>query len=486
MATIGATPTTASVPQAQVDKQKPVNGLHRTLKLLYVYTLATGAIFTFMCYWDGIFMSYCGPATFLGFALMTLMVLPIGFVYSELSTMLPSTGSCLVFNTVGINKHAGFWSAWLIMCAWLAVPAAGVLGILDWLDFQFLGNSLGDSTQVLIGAAVLCIWCVISLGKNVVAGRLQTVMLFTAIGGVMVTALLLFFSGHWSLANFSNFFANTNAADYGLGIGWVIGCAYLITPYFGFECVPAMVEEGNFPIKEQKKAILGSVVTCGVVYSVFYLALAGCMDWSTYAFDGSPFITFQTLLAIFGNGGWVQAFIVFVGITGVVMPIFTSVLGFWYSGVRMMYAMGRQNFLPKVFSKCNRWGQPILPNILILGISIGFLAMSSIRAFFDLMAFACAICYAISSISALRLERNHPEWPRPYKCGHGLKVASLAISIAVAGFCLIGVGTATWIGFIGYMAVGAALWVAMIVFKWRGAGEDSHVWMSTPEGNLQY
>ena len=77
MATIGATPTTASVPQAQVDKQKPVNGLHRTLKLLYVYTLATGAIFTFMCYWDGIFMSYCGPATFLGFALMTLMVLPI-------------------------------------------------------------------------------------------------------------------------------------------------------------------------------------------------------------------------------------------------------------------------------------------------------------------------------------------------------------------------------------------------------------------------
>ncbi len=28
--------------------------------------------------------------------------------------------------------------------------------------------------------------------------------------------------------------------------------------------------------------------------------------------------------------------------------------------------------------------------------------------------------------------------------------------------------------------------VAMIVFKWRGAGEDSHVWMRTPEGNLQY
>lgn len=43
------------------------NALAKSMKLLYVYALATGAIFTFMCYWDGIFMSYTGPATFLAF-----------------------------------------------------------------------------------------------------------------------------------------------------------------------------------------------------------------------------------------------------------------------------------------------------------------------------------------------------------------------------------------------------------------------------------
>lgn len=107
--------------------EKKTNALSKSMKLIYVYAMATGAIFTFMCYWDGIFMSYTGPGTFLAFALMTLAVLPTAFVYAEFSTMLPSTGSCLVFNTVGINKHAGFWSAWLIMCAWIAVPAAGVL-----------------------------------------------------------------------------------------------------------------------------------------------------------------------------------------------------------------------------------------------------------------------------------------------------------------------------------------------------------------------
>lgn len=480
--------TTQTMPRTSATTTtKPTGGLKRSLRLLYVYTLATGAIFTFMCYWDGIFLSYCGPATFLGFILMTAMILPIGFVYAELSTMLPSTGSCLVFNTVGLNKHAGFWSAWLIMCAWLAVPAAGVLGILDWLNYQFLGNSLSGTKATIVGAICLCIWCGISLCKNVVAGRVQTIMLFTAIGGIVLTSLLLFFSGHWDIANFTNFFANAKAGDYGTGIGWIIGCAFLITPYFGFETVPAMVEEGTFPIKSQSKAILGSVLTCGAIYAIFYFAVAGCIDWSSYSFDGSAFITFEVLRQTFGGASFMSWFVVLLGIFGVLFPIGTSVLGFWYSAVRMLFAMGRQNFLPKSFSKCNRYGQPILPNILILAISVAFLAMKSITAFFDLMAFACAICYALSSISSIRLALKHPEWDRPYVTpgGMAMKIASLIISIVVAFFCTIGIGTQTWLGFAGYMAVGLALWGCMLV-KWHGRGENSTVWMKTPEGVLEY
>lgn len=478
----------AETTAVQEPSAKQAGGLKKSLRLLYVYTLATGAIFTFMCYWDGIFLSYAGPATFLGFIAMTLMVLPIGFIYAELSTMLPSTGSCLVFNTVGINKHAGFWSAWLIMCAWLAVPAAGVFGILDWLNFQFFDGAIDGAMATVIGAVVLCLWCGVSLCKNVVAGRVQTVMLFTAIGGILITALLFFFSGSWDIANFSNFFANSNAGDYGIGLGWIIGCAFLITPYFGFETVPALVEEGTFPIKDQKKAILGSVITCGAIYAVFYFAVAGCMDWSAYAYDGAAFVTFETLTAVYGGAGWLSWFLIALGIFGVVFPIGTSVLGFWYSAVRMLFAMGRQNFLPEVFAKCNRFGQPILPNVLILAISVGFLAMQSITAFFDLMAFACALCYAISCISAIRLAVVHPEWERPYKAPGGMfmKVLGLVISLVVAFFCTIGIGVETWMGFVGYMGVGLVLWGGMLAFKWHGERKGSRVWMPTPQGVMRF
>lgn len=461
------------------------NALSKSMKLLYVYALATGAIFTFMCYWDGIFMSYTGPATFLAFGLMTLMILPTAFVYAEYSTMLPSAGSCLVFNTVGLNKHAGFWSAWLIMCAWIAVPAAGVLGIIDWINYQF-GLSLTGWTAVGIGAVILVLWFILSIYKNVVAGKVQTFMLFAGIGGIIICSLMFFFSGHWSFENFSNFFASSNNKAYGGGFGtavaWIIGCSFMITPYFGFETVPAMVEEGDFPIKDQKKAILGSVLTCGAIYALFYFAMAGAMPWSELTNNGDchPFISFEALEYCFGSK--IAPFVLIMGIVGVVFPIGTSVLGFWYSGVRMIYAMGRQNFLPKVFAKTNKYSQPVLPSVLILVVSVAFLAMQEIRSFFDLMAFACALCYVITTISSLVTDKKHPEWERPYKCKKVLKILSLIFMAVIAVFCTIGIGKTTWIGFAGSMGVGFVLWLIMNIFKWP----KEKVWMKTPDGDKEF
>lgn len=467
-------------------ENKHSSALSKSMKLIYVYAMATGAIFTFMCYWDGIFMSYTGPATFLAFAMMTMMVLPTAFVYAEYSTMLPSTGSCLVFNTVGLNKHAGFWSAWLIMCAWIAVPAAGVLGILAWINYQFKAN-LSGVAFVLIGTLMLIAWCALSMYKNVVAGKVQSVMLFAGIVGILVCSVMFLASGHWSIANFKDFFISSNMKKYGgafssTAIAWIVGASFMITPYFGFETVPAMVEEGDFPIKDQKQAILGSVITCGVIYTIFFFCMAGVMPWSDLTNNGdcSPFITFKALETCFGPK--IAPFIFIMGIVGIVFPIGTSVLGFWYSAVRMIYAMGRNNFLPKQFSYTNKYGQPIIPNLLILGISIAFIAMQEITAFFDLMAFACSICYVITSISSLVVDKKHPDWERPYKCAKWLKFASAIIMVIVAFFCTIGIKKTTWLGFLGYMAVGFILWLYMTLYLWK----HEKVWMKTPDGNMEF
>ena len=97
------------------------NGLQKSLKLIFVYTVATGSIFTYVSYWDSVFFSYCGAGTFLAFALMTVAILPTALVYSEISPLFKTAGGELIYNTVGFNKHVGFLASWLIMAAWLSL-----------------------------------------------------------------------------------------------------------------------------------------------------------------------------------------------------------------------------------------------------------------------------------------------------------------------------------------------------------------------------
>jgi APA family basic amino acid/polyamine antiporter len=133
--------------------------LNRSLRLLYVYAIATGAIFTFMAYWDGMFLTATGPFTFLGFLIMGICVLPIGFVYAEWATMCPSCGVELVYGTVGLNKHFGFIATWFIMAAWFAVPPAGVIGIVSWINFMFDFN-LSIGWIAIISCIILAsTWC---------------------------------------------------------------------------------------------------------------------------------------------------------------------------------------------------------------------------------------------------------------------------------------------------------------------------------------
>ena len=471
------------------DRMAGSGTLKRSLNFLYVYAIATGAILTFIGYWDGNFLTLAGPATFLSFAIMTMMVLPIAFIYAELSTMLPSVGAELVYGTVGLNRHMGFWASWLILAAWMAVPPAAIMGIVSWID-RTLHLGLSIEKIAIIGGIVLIIYTWLSLNDIQLAGQIQTGMLFLGLFGCTLTAILFLTSGHWSWENFHPFFrsALNGGGETGNGgmWGWFMGTAVLIGPFFGFETVPQMVEEGNFPIKDQGKAIWGSVVTCGALYVLFFFALAGMGDWGFLTGNGTyaPF----SALNIMDKYGWSASYIVFFGVAGILCTIGTCILGFWLSTVRLLYAMGRQNFLPKVFAKCNKHHQPIAPNIFLLVISLISLILmnttSFLNDFYMLMSFSCASAYFIVCISAINLARKHPEWERPFKIkgGQAFRILALVDALLIAWLCTLGQNIKSWKALSVYLIAGAALWIWMLLFKWT----KEKVWMRTPEGEKDF
>jgi basic amino acid/polyamine antiporter, APA family len=486
-AEVPAAPGETAEQLAMRDKYYAGSGtLKRSLRLFYVYAIATGAIFTFMAYWDGFFLTTTGPFTFIGFALMMVAVLPIGFVYAEWSVMCPTAGVELVYGTVGLNKHAGFWSTWLILAAWLAVPPAGVLGIVSWVNYMFkLDLSVG--WIALISCILLSLYTLLSLQNVTISGQVQSFMLIFGIVVCVIGSILWITSSAWSWDNFHPFIHSGLSAHFGIPAA-VIGVALLVTPYFGFEIVPNMVEEGDFPIKKQNQAILGSIITCGLLYVFYFFALSGMDTWANLTGNGTgqPFASLHAFRDLMGDTGFWAVWLWIFGIGAALFPITTSVLGFWLSSVRMMFAMGRQNFLPKAFAKTNRHHQPILPNLLILGISLAAIITMNyttfLQNFFTLMAFAAATCYAIISLAAIVAAVKHPDWERPYKIPGGMFMRVLSLIISVAFAFLTALGQAGYTVMLEYLGLGLLLWIWMLVWKWR----KEPVWMETPDGIKEY
>ena len=457
------------------------NGLNKSLKLIFVYTVATGSIFTFVNYWDSVFMGYCGSGTFLAFGLMTLAILPIALVYSELASLFHTSGGELIYNTVGINKHVGFFASWLIMAACISVPPAVVMAILTWIKTTF-HIEMSFYVTIALAAVLLVAYFLMSIQDVQFLVKAQAVMLFCNIAVTIVTGFILLFSGSWEFSNISaNLFTTDLGSVHGIP-GWIIGMALLITPYFGFETVPQMVEEGNFPIKNSKKAICGSILTCGIIYVFYYFCVAGIAPLSELFNDASA-NGFLTITAMQTKLGW-KFWPIVVGVLSCLMGMGASLLGFWMSTVRMMYAMSKKNFLPEAFSKVNKHQQPILPNVFLLVISLIFIVLQNagtfMNDFFNLMSFGCACAYALTMISAMCINKKYPNWKsaNAVKGGNFFRVLAMIIALTIAFFCTLGQSRNSWISFAVYLGIGVAIWLWMVLVKWK----KSSVEIETPDG----
>ena len=485
------------------NTEKKQGGLKKSLGLIFVYTVATGSIFTYVSYWDSVFFSYCGAGTFLAFALMVLAILPIALVYSELAPLFHTSGGELIYNTVGMNKHVGFFASWLIMAAWIAVPPAVCMAIPTFIVqiVKIISGATFEFPQwaiVLIGLGILLLVFFMSLQNITFLVKLQAGCLFANIITTLGTAIALFCSGHWDIANISDgLFKTFNGDLWGAPIsqtfGWLIGMALLITPFFGFETVPQMVEEGDFPSNNSKRAICGSVITCGTIYAIFFFAVGGVLPYDTIhemLESGTAADGFLTIHIMVEHLGW-MAWAIIYGFISIFLGMSASILGFWMSIVRMLYSMGTKNFLPEKFTVVNKHQQPILPNLFLLGVSFIFVLLQIflegfMQNFFNLMSFGCACAYAITMISSILIHQKHKDWYKDnkntVKGGNFTRVFAALIMITIAVFCTLGQGWESWLCFGIYQLIGVGIWLWMVLVRWK----QSSVKIETPDGIKEY
>jgi amino acid transporter len=292
-----------------------------------------------------------------GYAIALLIMLFTAYSYGQLVKVYPAAGGAYTFTQKAISPHVGFIVGWTILMDYLFSPLISSLLVGIMLNTFFPAVPLPFWITVFIVVItivnVLGIKIAANLNMYLVLLQIVVCILFVALcfkdlmagkGAGMVASTLPFFDPQVSFAS-------------------VLAVLPLLCfTYLGFDAVTTLAEETIEPQKTMPRAVMLITLTGGVLYiAVTYFAQLIQPDFMSFS---SPEAAGMELFIQVG-GNLLSAVFLGVGLlSGLASAVASSA-----SGARILYAMGREGVLPKMWFGylSPRFQTPVL-NILLIGL----------------------------------------------------------------------------------------------------------------------
>jgi amino acid transporter len=372
------------------------------------------------CYLAGIQV-----ATILVGELAWISILLAGFLcmlsaacFSELTSLYPTAAGIKLYIQHAFNERTS-----IIISMFYVVLGIAMVGAESFL----LSSVLSSSFQIInpfydklawILFFILLVAFINVRGVNI-TGLVQDILTYVMVA-FMIGVSIYTFATHdinFSLASQSAKFTLENIIQ-AAGVGVFL--------YVGYEWVAPLAEETT-DYRLIGKGMMWGIGLLTLTYAMFIVAMyAGLTHQQLASGTPIPHILFGTNL--FGKAGAVT----FIG-----MSILASVTSF-NSGLlntsRFSYAMGRDNVLPRIFSKLHpKYATPWV-SILALGgfaVAISLMTLYTGKYLFLIMMAAALECfiYVVAAVCVIRLRKKYPEKERSFKIPMGYTVPVLVIIV---------------------------------------------------------
>ena len=407
---------------------------------------------------------------FLASLLMATMYTCMCFALAELATIAPTAGGGYGFARRACGPWGGFLCGIAILIEYAIAPAAIAVFIGAYCKSLF-GI---DGWMVYLG------FYVVFLGIHVY-GAGEALRLIFAITALAVIALVVFIVSMIPYFSADRLFdiAQTDAAGaspflpFGyLGIWAAI--PYAMWFFLAIEGVPLAAEETQDPKRDLPRGLIGGMLVLLASCALILIFGPGGAGSAALQNSGNPLVEALESPNVFGGPTLVSRFVNFVGLAGLIASFFSIIYG--YS--RLVFAMSRAGYLPRVLSLTNKRQTPYVA-LIVPGI-IGFLL--SITGQGDLLilvaVFGATVSYVMMMASHIALRIREPNLPRPYRTPGGMITSGVALILAciavVAGFL---VDPRVLIG----VAIVYAIFIAYFAFYSRhhlvaaAPGEEAHI-----------
>lgn len=334
---------------------------------------------TFQLFFFGV--SFGGPAYWWSWPMVFAGQLMVALCFCELAARYPVAGSIYNWAKKLGGPHIGWLGGWMMVTATMVSLAAVALAYQVTLPqisstFQFVGDSTSgtDSAKnaVLLGSVLIIFTTLVNaFGVKLMARINSAGVLIELIAAVVLIGLLAahITRGPSAIVETHGFGKGEPLGYFGAFLTASLASAYVM---YGFDTASSLGEESTNPSRNAPRAILRALCASfliGGLILLFALLAAPDLASKRLSVDGLQFVVLSALGHTIGE----------IVLWCVVIAITVCELAVHAAGIRLAFAMARDNCLPAsslVARVSPRFKTPVLPAVVIGLVAIGILVLN--------------------------------------------------------------------------------------------------------------
>lgn len=409
-----------------------------------------------------------GPAIILAFLIAAIGCAFAALCYSELTTMIPVSGSAYTYAYAAMGELPAWVIGWSLILEYALGTATVAISWSAYLisffeefgitfpshliasPWQPVVHSGGHITYGLINLPAVFIVCLMSF--LIMRGIKQSAIINTCIVAIKMSVVFLFIAFGFFYINYSNFvpFIPENTGNFG-EFGWsgiLRAAGVVFFAYIGFDSISTTALETKDPTKSLPRGILGSLLICTIIYIIFAFVMTGLTNYKNLnvaapvsaALENTPFNWLERLIN----------FSILIGMTSVILV-------FLISQSRIFFMMSVDGLLPKLFSTVHPVYQtPWLSNIAIMTFVCLLAAFSPLAFVGHMTSIGTLLAFTMVCGGVIVLRYLAPDYPRPFKVPFFPLVPILGMLVCFG--MMVFLELETWIGLIVWMLIGLVIY----------------------------
>ncbi|MBQ7197766.1 MAG: amino acid permease [Selenomonadaceae bacterium] len=390
------------------------NSLVQYLTPLNVWALAIGCAVGWGAFVmpSTTFLPKAGPfGTAIAMVISAALMLIIAANYHYLINRRPDEGGVFTYTKKIFGYDHAFLCSWFLWFVyvdllWANVTACTVIArnlfgnfFQVGFHYNFFSYEIYFGEIILMAAILICVGILCAKKRKLVTNLNTILALILIVGGLSCAAVAILSSG-WHVENFEPLFVPEISPT--IQIAGLIALAPWA--FLGFESISNAAGEFNFSPKKSF-AIMATAIFFATIFYIAMTCLAissvpiGFQNWQEYVthldeLDGLVALpTFYAANEILGNFG-----LILLGVS-IVCGILTSAICSYFVASRLMYAMAKDNCLPKRLAVLNKENVPAnaVTLVLIISLIVPLIGQTTLQWITDITTIGAVIAYGYVS-----------------------------------------------------------------------------------------